>query len=145
MASSYTKGELVEMALGELGIAHYAFDIEAEEDVRALRRLDGMMDGFQAALDPIGYEQPATAGESSPSDLAGIDGALVEAVITNLALRIAPSYGKMPQAETKRAAREGKSLLFSRYAKPIELEMPTRTPRGAGSHRAWRRNYFLAS
>lgn len=40
---SYTKGELVNAALEEIGLASYEFDISSESSESALRRLDSMM------------------------------------------------------------------------------------------------------
>lgn len=134
-ATTYTKGKLVEMALEELGIASYVFDIEAEEDVAALRRLDLMVEDWQGNLSALGYVQPATAGTSLPSDLPGIDHSIVRAVILNLALEIAPSYGKLPSGRTIKAAASGFSMVSGKYALPVEISMPNRMPTGQGGRR----------
>jgi hypothetical protein len=88
--TSYTKGDLVLMALGELGIANYEFDIEAEEDIRALNKLDGMMAELTYGLTETGYIYPAASGSSAIADPPGIDASIVEAVVANLAIKLAP-------------------------------------------------------
>lgn len=141
-ATTYTKGNLVEQALDEIGIASYVFDIEAEEDIAALRKLDRMCASWAARLSTdFIFLQPLTSGGSLPGDDPGVDDADVDAVVLNLALRLAPGYGKTTSGELRSAARDAKNVLFGRYANNTELEMSSRLPMGAGNRRL-RRTYF---
>lgn len=131
--STITKGEIVIRALGELGIANYVFDTEAEEDVAALKRLDMLAARWQGRLKPFGYLQPTTNGTSSPGDSAGIEEGDVAAFVYGLAEIVAPSYGKtLPPAIMKGAA-ESRSELFCRYANLQEYQLTSKTPVGAGN------------
>lgn len=140
--SDITKGALVTRALGDhLAIANYVFDLEAEEDVAALRTLDDMMAELEGTTNPTGYLYPATDGGSLPSDTAGIDRADVAHIAACLAVRIAPSYGKDPRAATKYLARSGWSFLLGKYRREALTVMTPRTPVGAGNRWLGRR-YF---
>lgn len=129
--TGFTKGDLVSMALEELGIASYVFDVDAGENVSALRKLDAMMAEFQGSCPTLTYSQPATSGTSTAADASGIDEAIVNAVVANLAVRLAPSYGKSPATETRRAAADGRGRILSIYAKRVEYDLPPSFPRGA--------------
>jgi hypothetical protein len=142
--TSYTKGDLVLMALGELGIANYEFDIEAEEDIRALNKLDGMMAEMTYGLTETGYIYPAASGSSAIADPPGIDASIVEAVVANLAVKLAPGYGKTPSSETRKAAREGKNLILAKYVVTTPMVFSSASPMGAGNRRLFR-NYFPAA
>lgn len=137
--STITKGEVVIRALGELAIANYVFDTEAEEDIAALKKLDMLAARWQGRLKPFGYLQPATNGTSLPTDSAGIDEEDVAAFVYNLADIIAPSYGKTVPPTLSRLAAESRSELFCRYANLIEYSLTDRTPVGAGNRFSGRR------
>jgi hypothetical protein len=134
-ASTITKGALGARALHHLGIANYVFDVESEETISTLKTLDSMIAEWQAKLNDMGYIQPATNGTSQPSDPAGIDEAMVEAVAANLALRVAPSYGKTTSGELRAMARDGRSFVFSSYSRARAVEIPSYLPLGAGNRR----------
>jgi hypothetical protein len=141
-ASSITKGSIVIRALGKLGIANYVFDTEAEEDNSALRQLDSLAARWQGKLEPFGYVQPATNGTSIPSDSAGIREEDVDTFISNLALALAPDYGKSPAPGLAKQAAESRSEFFCKYARRFEYQLPNRLPTGAGNDRFLGRRFF---
>jgi len=127
---SYTKGELVEMALEEIGIASYEFDISPEQTSSAIRRLDAMMAKWNAKGILLSY--PIAKGiDSASTDDSGIPDWSWEAVITNLGIRLAPSYGKTVALETKIAAKQSYNTLCGIFTKPKEMQFPS-MPKGAG-------------
>ena len=75
---------------------------------------------------------PPVVGPESFDDDSNIPDAAWEAVITNLALRLAPSYGKQVNIETKVAARHSLNTILSRAALPAEMKLPS-MPTGAGN------------
>lgn len=139
--STLTKGDLGIRALGKLGIANYVFDMEAEESVSLLRQMDTMAAAWASKLNDFGYRQPATSGASLPSDTAGIDEADVDTFVSNLALIIAPDYGKTPSPILIRQAMDSRSDLFIKYRRTQEVVMSRRTPVGAGNRWFGRRFY----
>lgn len=115
---SYTKGELVSAAMGEIGIAEYEFDITAEEITSGLQKLDAMLANWGARGLHLSYSLPATAKGSDSADPSNIPDTAVEAVITNLAIRIAPGYGKTVPLETRVVAKNSLNTLFGLSTAP---------------------------
>lgn len=127
----YTKGEIVEAALTELGIAGEEFDILPEQLAKDIRRLDSMMAEWTNRGILLYYPTSSIPGESSKDQETGIPDIAIEAVITNLALRLAPSYGKQVLPDTKLTARSALNSLLSTINKPLERQFPV-MPKGAG-------------
>jgi hypothetical protein len=127
----WTKGEIVSETFSEMGIASYTFDIGPEEIVSAIRRLDLMMASWESKGLRFGYPQPSTANGSSSDDDSNIPDIAIEAVLTNLAIRLAPSYGKGLSPDTKTIAKTSLNSLIGIFAKPIE-QQKNPMPSGAG-------------
>lgn len=139
-----TKRELVEGAYEELGLAEYVFDLSDEELDTGLRRLDRMMTKWDARGIRLGYNTPPSADDSSLNDDAGIPDWAEEAVQTNLALRLAPTLGKVVSNDTKIAARDGyRTLLMGDYQIP-QMQMPRHMPIGSGNRRNVKNQTFFA-
>ena len=135
---SWTKGQIVSEALTEIGIAEYEFDVGPEEKRTALRRLDMMMADWNARGLRLSYPLPFGSTDGSLSDDSNIPDIALEAVVLNLACRLAPSYGKMLSMDTKVLARKAMTTLQAIYAKPSEQRFP-QMPKGAGyKHTEWR-------
>lgn len=128
---SWTKGELVRDALSEMGLASYEFDISPEETVSAVRRLDSMLAQWESDGIRMGYHQPSSADGSSVEDVSNIPDFAHEAIITNLAIRLAPSYGKVISPDTRMTAKFTYSRLAGRFAKAPEQQKLS-MPKGAG-------------
>ena len=117
---SWTKNQIIEQALAEIGIASYIFDTTAEERANSLRILDSMMAEWTTrgiVFDPV---YPATvnpgggdidAETNAPNDAVG-------PMYNNLALRLAPGFGKTPSNQTKLDAKAGYSLLAQSITVP---------------------------
>lgn len=134
---SWTKRQLAADALGAIGIADYEFDVTPEEQLMTVRRLDVMMATWEARGVRVGYLFPATADGSDPDDDSGLPDSAVETVFLNLAIRVAPSFGKTVSAELKTSARDGWDLLLVAAAQPIQQQLPSTLSRGAGN-KPWR-------
>jgi hypothetical protein len=129
---SYTKRQLVEAAMAEIGLASYAFDLMPEQRELALRRLDSMMAEWNTRGLRLGYPVPDNPADSDIDVNSNIPDAAWEAVITNLALRLAPSYGKMVNPATQVTARHALNTILSRASMPPEMKLPA-MPSGAGN------------
>ena len=129
---SYTKRQLVEAAMAEIGLASYAFDLLPEQRELALRRLDSMMAEWNTRGLRLGYPVPDNPADSDIDVDSNLPDAAWEAVITNLALRMAPSYGKQVNIETKITARHALNTILSRASMPPEMKLPA-MPSGAGN------------
>lgn len=128
---SYTKRQCVQAALSEIGLATYAFDLSADQIEQALWRLDAMLGEWNARGIRLGYPLPANPNNSDATDDSGIPDSAYEAVTTNLALKLAPSYGKTVGNETRATARAALNTLYALSAKPKEMRIQD-IPMGAG-------------
>lgn len=133
----WTKRQLAADALGAIGIADYEFDVTPDEQLMTIRRLDMMMATWEGRGVRVSYLFPSTADGSDPDDDSGLPDSAVETVFLNLAIRVAPSFGKTVSAELKTSARDGWDLLLIAAAQPIEQQLPSTLARGAGQ-KPWR-------
>ncbi len=90
----YTKRQYIEAALTEIGLADYVFNSTPQDLQTALRRLDGMMAEWNERGIRLGYPLPLSPQQSDLDSQTAVPDRANEAIVTNLACRIAPSYGK---------------------------------------------------
>jgi hypothetical protein len=134
----WTKRQFVEQAFEEIGLAAYVYDLTPEQLQSALRRLDAMMAGWNANGIRIGWPMPSTPQTSELDVDTKVPDVANEAIYINLALRIAPGFGKQVSAETKADADAAYSNLLNQTAAPTpERQFPNTLPRGAGT-KPWR-------
>lgn len=138
----WTKRALISEAFSELGLAGYEFDLSAEEQIGALRRLDSMIAAWEEDGIRLGYLLPASPDDADPDDDSGIPDTAAETVYLQLAMRLGPSYGKALNATTRKVAVEGYSRLLRR-ASVIPPMSRQQTLAGAGNRRWGRRAVFL--
>jgi len=136
---SYTKRQFVEAAFEEIGLAAYTFDLSPQQIEAAMRRLDTMMAEWNAKGIRLSYPLPGSPQDSDLDAETTVPDSANDAIITNLGIRIAPSYGKQVMAETKVAAKMAYNTLLSRATMPLEQQLPGTMPSGAGN-KPWR-NY----
>lgn len=132
-----TKRQLIEAAHAELGLADYVFDLPSEQLQLALRRLDAMMADWNGMGLRLGYAIPGSVEGGDLDTEAGVPDRAWEAIVANLAIRLAPSFGKQVAAETKATAERGLNMLLGKVLPP-EMSLG-RIPAGAGN-KPWRWN-----
>jgi len=133
----YSKRQFVAAAFEEIGLASYVFDLQPEQLQSAMRRLDAMMADWNGKGIRLGYPLPGSPQDSDLDEpTLGPDSAN-QAVITNLAIRLAPSYGKQVMIETKAVAKDSYNTLLQRATMPSEQQLPSTMPAGAG-RKPWR-------
>jgi len=136
---SESKRRVIENSLGKIGYNTYTFDLQPEHYSDALSILDGMV----AQWGLVGnYVRAPISDNPDDSDLdedSNIPVAFLEAVKCNLALALAPLYGKEPSRQLIQQAKDGKDMLLIHAAKPEEMQYRSNTPRGAGNRA---RGYF---
>lgn len=133
----YSKRQFVSAAFEEIGLASYAFDLQPQQLESALRRLDAMLASWNALGIRLGYPLPSSPEFSDIDAESEVPDSANEAIITNLAVKLAPSYGKQVMPETKATARETYNTLISRAVLPMEQQLPGTMPAGAGN-KPWR-------
>lgn len=133
----YSKRQFVSAAFEEIGLASYAFDLQPQQLESALRRLDAMLASWNSLGIRLGYPLPSSPEFSDIDAESEVPDSANEAIITNLAVKLAPSYGKQVMPETKATARETYNTLISRAVLPMEQQLPGTMPAGAGN-KPWR-------
>jgi hypothetical protein len=136
---SYTKRQFVTAAFEEIGLASYVFDLTDSELTSACRRLDAMMADWNARGIRISYPIPSTPETTNLDEETNVPDAANEAIIINLALRIAPSYGKTVMQDSKSNARQAYMTLLAwvQSNNMLEKQLPGTLPAGAGN-KPWR-------
>lgn len=134
----WTKRQFVEQAFEEIGLAAYVFDLTPEQLQSALRRLDAMMAGWNANGIRVGWPMPSSPDQSNLDEDTGVVDVANEAIYLNLAVRLAPGFGKTLSVDTKQDADAAYSNLLNQTAAPTpERQFPNTLPRGAGT-KPWR-------
>ena len=133
----YSKRQVVNAAFEEIGLASYVFDLQPEQLQSALRRLDAMIADWNGKGIRLGYPIPGSPQYSDLDEPSEVPDSANEAIITNLAIRIAPGYGKVVMPETKAVAKDSYNTLLQRATAPIPQQMPVTMPSGAGN-KPWR-------
>lgn len=137
----YTRRDFVNAAFEEIGLASYAYDATAEELSGAMRRLDSMMAEWNARGIRIGYPIPSGPTSGSLDDETNAPDSAWEAIVTGLAIRIAPSYGKALSVDTRANFGRAYQALLNIHAQPAEMQLK-RMPLGGGNKPyRWGDNY----
>lgn len=106
-----TRSLIMSRSFGRLAMGDYEFDIGAEEKAAARTSLDGMMAEWLGEGLDLGFV-PSTDEENDAVDIATPDWAS-QAIWSNLAVRMAADFGKMPGAALIRDAKRGFDLVKS--------------------------------
>lgn len=140
----WTKRQLCDMAFNEIALAGYNFDIQPEEMVAMVQRLDSMMATWEMYGIRIGYNRTVSPKAADPDQDSGIPDQANETVYLNLALRAAPSYGKQIALPTAAAAKQSYDALLGKcLASPPQMQLRGKVPAGAGYKRRRCNNPFL--
>ena len=140
----YTKRQFVTAAFEELGLADYAHDLQPQDLQMAVRRLDAMMAEWNGRGLRLGYPLVSDPENTLLDTETGVQDAANEAIITNLGIRIAPSFGRQVMQETMNTARRAYQVILSKSMNVPELQFPETLPKGAGhkEYRETNRRYF---
>jgi hypothetical protein len=134
----YSKKQFIDSALEEIGLGRYAFDISPEQEESALRLLDSMMALWNAGGIRISYPLPSSPQYSDITAETTVPDAAYEAIRTNLALALAPQYGRQVMPHTTRSAAISLQVLRARFTVIPQMQFKAGTPLGAGN-KPWRR------
>jgi hypothetical protein len=130
---SYTKRQFVTAAFEEIGLASYVFDLQPQTLQTGVKRLDAMMAQWNARGIRLGYPIASNPDNADLDTDTGVPDSANEAIICNLAMALAPGFGKSMAADTKARAKTGLNTLQARAAVPPEMQFPGTLPAGAGN------------
>lgn len=129
---SWTKRQLVTQSFEEIGYASYAYDLSPEQLQSGLRKMDAMVATWATKNITLGYPLPSNPENSDLDTETNVADSASEAIYLNLAIRLAPSFGKMITMETRQSAKNAYDGLLLKAAQPREMQI-TNLPRGAGA------------
>jgi hypothetical protein len=114
----WTKRDVIGQAFSEIGLASYTFDLLPEQWEGALRRLDAMIAQWENKGIRLAWPLPVSFANSSIDAVTGAPDTALEALYLNLAVRLAPGYGKTPSPDTKSLASTAyKTLLAQAHSR----------------------------
>jgi hypothetical protein len=130
---SWTKRQYITQAFRAIGLAEYVFDLDASELQDALYALDALMGTWNAMGMKLSYPLPSSPDLADLDEVTSVPDKANEAIFTNLALRIAPGYGKSVSLELKQAAYLSYQTLIKMFSVPHNMQLPQDMPLGAGN------------
>lgn len=129
---TWKKLDYVNAAYEELGLANYIFDLEPEQLQTAVNKLDNLMLEWDSRGIKLGYPFASNPSIDTINEETNLPPQANNAIICNLAVRLAPSVGKTPSIDTKVSAYQGLQSLFAQIPVP-QMTRPTGIPAGAGN------------
>lgn len=135
---AWTKRNYINKAFSKLGLAHYIYDLTAEQLNDAAKDLESMIAGFNANGIRIGWPMASNPDNIDLDvDTKSPDYAH-EAIYLNLAVRLASDYGKqLSPINAELADSAYSNLLNQTLFQTPQMQMPNTMPKGAGS-KPWR-------
>lgn len=130
---SWTKRQLLDQAFSEIALSGYIFDLEAEDITSAIRRMDSMIASWGSKGINLGYPLAQGADDTDPDQDSNLPEHAVYAVTSNVAIRLAPTYGKTVSQETKMAARQAYLSLLTATSIIPSMQFDRTLPKGAGN------------
>lgn len=129
----FTKQNIVESALEEIGVAPYQYNLVAEQLQSGVYRLDALVRTWESKGHFVSYPLTRERLNSSLDDEVNLPAASVEALTLQLASRLAGQYGKQLMPSTAANLTKAMNALDARTTEPMQF-VPNRysTPRGAG-------------
>jgi len=134
-----TKAQIIRDAYTAGGLASYVFDLTSEEITAAQRAMDAMLAQWSVRGLRIAYNAPGGLDEES-----GVPDWAVEAVVSNLALKVGAMVGKQPMPSMlATAATSYNTVAAVSMSVPERARVNMAVPAGAGnrSEDAW--NIYL--
>jgi len=129
---SYTKRQFITKAFGKIGLASYVYDLTPDQLESVMEDLDGMMALWNAKGIRLSYPLPGDPTAGDLDDVTNVPDSANLAIFCNLAILIAPNFGKVVPPELKQIAKLGYDTLAARAAMPQEIQKKV-MPSGAGN------------
>jgi hypothetical protein len=129
-----TASEVITAALGQTLTRAGDIPLEANETAQGIFQLNNMMASWSLAL---GYTKV-----TSMSDTITTPDYAIDAMVQNLAIRIAPSFGGMVDADLRENARQSKKDMLRQAVRIGPAKMPSTLPRGTGNNRVFQNSAF---
>lgn len=126
-----TKRALINLAFEEIGIASYNFDIQPEQYLSALKRLDSLISIWQSKGLELLYVLSEPIEGISLEDEAILSDEAIKPAYSNLALDLCPMFGKSPSPINLKNAHITYKNLINSNVSIIEV-LPDKYVMGSG-------------
>lgn len=137
----WTKRQFVDRALSEIGFSKRTYTPSADDYADALAIADSMVESWHGRLGlGIGWPVTDNPDDSTIDTETSVPGIYTEAVALQLAIRLAPSYGKQVSPDTKANASQSFKTMVAKLSPPKSRQMPQGIPLGGGNR--WRGRIF---
>jgi hypothetical protein len=131
--SGWTKEDIAKEALAELALPSYTFDLQSDDVIAIIIRLDAMMSEWDLKGIRFGYALASGPRDSWADQPSGLPDTAIFAVLPNLAVRIGAMFGREPSPSIKNTARTTFETMLTTFAKPTQYRWPSTMPYGAGN------------
>lgn len=129
---SWSKRQFVLAAFEEIGMSNDNYNLSTTQLSTALKRLDAMMATWNGKGVRLSYPLPSNPDDSNLDSDTTVPDFANEAIYLNLAVRIAPSFGKVVSNEMKVDAKRAYRDMLSHNAYPMQERQLDSLPKGAG-------------
>ena len=137
---AWTKRQLVKKAFGKIGLASYIYDIGPEQLQSAMQDMDSMVGEWETKGIRIKYPFSTDPDNADLDTEVNAPSGAIKALYLNLAIEIAPDFGKVVPVGLKKSARSAYKSLLLLKPLPQEMQFPHTLPSGAGN-KPWRDGY----
>lgn len=140
----WTKRQFIELAYDEIGLGAENYQLTPSDFENALRRADNMVASWNGRVQRgIGWPLSDNPKDSSVDQETSVPTIYNEAVVLQLAIRIAPAIGRQVMPDTKANASQSFKTMVARLTPPQSRKYPQGLPLGGGNR--WRGRIFSPS
>lgn len=135
----WTKLQLVQKALGQIGYASYIYDLQPEQLEDVCSTMEAMIGTWYGQGIRIGYNMASSPAAQNINGDSGLIDAANETVYMNVAVKIAGKFGKQLPAQDIMTAKTSYNALLNKAISrnTVPMQYPNTLPLGAGN-KYWR-------
>lgn len=123
-----TAGSVIKSALQEILVQASEAPLEPDETIDALLYMNRFMAAQAANGIALGYTEV-----DDTSDVITIPGGAIEGLVFNLAMKLAPQFGKVVDVTLARNAKDALATMRNIAVKVGRAQFPNTLPRGSGN------------
>jgi len=129
---SWTKLQLITQTLNKLGMSDYLFNAQPQDLNSLAQQQETMIMTWESEGISIGWNIASNPDNVDLSAESGLQLIANAAVYLNLAVIVAPDFGKAVPIEVKAAAKQAYNALVMKAAWPSQMQGNNMIPAGAG-------------
>lgn len=130
----WTKTQFAQKAFEKIGYAGYTYDLQPDQILGAVNDMDSMMAAWNQDGINVAYPMPGSPQYTNVNQETGVPDSANLAIYMNLAVLIAPGFGKTLTQDFKTQAASAYASLLNWATRPLpQMCLPGRMPVGAGN------------